>query len=193
MLRDLNPHRYNHRSYVISSGDLMSIAKAEQFELDLRRGTSKDGHGSYDVSIVPRARNIHQALWSTPLSCLRCFLACVQTLFTPHSIPGKAVASMPDLVLTNGPATATIMIFAARFVRLSYLGRLSSLRCIYVESWARVKTFSLSAKVICATGVCDKVLVQWPGLATTARSQRAWWNWYGLRTPDIEDVGWIIG
>ncbi len=44
-------------------------------------------------------------------------------------------------------------------------GTRGKLRSIYVESWARVKSLSLSARIITTLGAADRVLVQWEHLA----------------------------
>ncbi|KAL9100400.1 MAG: hypothetical protein Q9163_004222 [Psora crenata] len=143
---------------------------------------------------VPRARQIHQSLLTTPFSCFSCLLACLQLLRRHPKGWGY-----PDLVLVNGPATSLILVLATLLVRyFSFLdvnsawrsigGELEGqrrqqqqqrmtkktkkkkmdrgkLRTIYVESWARVKTPSLSLKIIHWGGLCDRVLVQWEPLA----------------------------
>lgn len=38
------------------------------------------------------------------------------------------------------------------------------MRSIYVESWARVRNLSLSARIITLVGGAERVLVQWEGL-----------------------------
>lgn len=107
---------------------------------------------------VPRARKIHQSLLTTPISSLNCLLTCIQYLYYHPS-------GYPDLILTNGPATATILIFASvmlRFFDVKGAHSRGKMRTIYVESWARVKNLSLSGKILC--WVADRVLVQWEQL-----------------------------
>ncbi|KKZ64746.1 hypothetical protein EMCG_09350 [[Emmonsia] crescens] len=81
----------------------------------------------------------------------------------------------PDIILANGPATAVCVILAAKILRT--IASLSSfpflffqqqqqqqrcLRTIFVESWARVTTLSLSGKIVLP--LVDRFLVQWDGL-----------------------------
>ncbi|EEH37376.2 UDP-N-acetylglucosamine transferase subunit alg14 [Paracoccidioides lutzii Pb01] len=88
----------------------------------------------------------------------------------------------PDIILTNGPATAVCVIIAAKILRttdsiLPFLScffqlqrpqdasprlRKRYLRTIFVESWARVTTLSLSGKIVLP--LVDRFLVQWDGL-----------------------------
>ena len=195
--RALDPASYTHRSYVVSSGDDFSAQKAIAFEARLET-KSTDGmwrgvYGSYDISFVPRARRIHQPLFTTPVDALRCLWACFAILRSPslppstssghasarsypprYQPPSSTPLTYPHLILTNGPATATILILAALLLRLvpssllPFLGlarTAGTMRCIYIESWARVRQLSLSGWLLVAGGMCDRMLVQWERLA----------------------------
>ncbi|KAJ8610306.1 hypothetical protein MRB53_038602 [Persea americana] len=89
ILRKLDCTKYNHRSYVVSSGDAFSVSKAQEFEAQLEREmletaaadeTKQQQYGWYDVSVVPRARKIHQSLLTTPWSSLKCPVGMLQGL-----------------------------------------------------------------------------------------------------------------
>lgn len=172
LLNDLDPHSYTHRSYVVSSGDDFSARKAADFERYFAR-KFPNAPESYDISFVPRARKIHQSLLTTPLSSLHCLFACFSVLRSPSAPPSPLTAhTYPDLILTNGPATATILIFACLLLRFfSVPGTSGRMRTIYVESWARVKGLSLSGKILVAVGACERVLVQWEGLSRAGRGE----------------------
>lgn len=176
LLADLDTTSYTHRSYVISSGDEFSVRKAVDFEEklatrsrldkpDVIAATNANIPSSYSLHFVPRARKIHQSLLTTPLSSLQCFKACILFL---NSSPSSALYrdNYPDLILTNGPATSILVLLAALILRFFALpGTYGKMRSIYIESWARVKTLSLSGKILVTIGAVDRVLVQWEGLA----------------------------
>ncbi|KAF7116370.1 hypothetical protein CNMCM5793_004614 [Aspergillus hiratsukae] len=205
----LDPSTYTHRTYVVSSGDDFSAARAVEFETEWLKQNSKlsfsangsDSAESYTIVTVPRARRVHQSYLTAPLSTLQCFYACLLVLRGCHPEQKSPLlrtnSPYPDVILTNGPATAVCMILAAKSLRLfHYLGSLFSLRnhldrdsprssqakrsedapapvhfrlrTIYVESWARVTTFSLSGKLLLP--FADRFLVQWPALA----GKQAW-------------------
>ena len=199
LLAGIDPKSYTHRSYVVSSGDDFSSGKAEEFEDDLAAKAKGRGkrfvddprkretglsrgciHGyirrqGYSIHTVPRARRIHQSLLTTPLSSYHCMGTCLSLLLSHHK-------GLPDLILTNGPATALIMILASTILcyfsflpSFSRFGAAGKMRVIYVESWARVKRPSLSGRVIVWFGLCDRVLVQWKGLET-----RGWGEYRGV-------------
>jgi len=213
MLRGLDPCAYNHRSYVVSSGDAFSADKAIEFEAGLvesvrgregrgsgegegvdgvnenmkkgfgaeangddersRKGEgTEETVGSYDITFVPRARRIHQTLLTTPISALHCLWACLQLLRStscPSHLHRPLRLTYPDLILTNGPGTAVIVVLASLILRFFDVDRADnsgSMRTVYAESWARVNRLSLSGRLL--VRVVDRFLVQWEGLEGVA-------------------------
>lgn len=171
---------FTHRTWVVSSGDGISAERAYQFEERVAnmstQTTLADGKdnrvmglvsGTYDIVTVPRAREIHQPAYTAPMSCLKCLWACVGVL-TQHS-NGEGQLDFPDLILCNGPATATIVVLTSillRFFDVSGCNSRHKMRTLYVESWARVKRLSLSGKLLLP--MVDRFLVQWPQLQRIA-------------------------
>ena len=188
---------------MIGTGDDFSAGRAREFERGLaaRRGEEAEQvtngkaqvgergtkmpviekqSGCYSIHTVPRARQIHQSLLTSPLSSLRCLSACLKLLRCHQN-------GYPDLILTNGPATSLILILASTVLRyFSFLlfvgpagrtvsGSSGTMRVIYVESWARVKRPSLSGRIIVWCGLCDRVLVQWKVL-----QDRGWGEYKGV-------------
>jgi beta-1,4-N-acetylglucosaminyltransferase len=58
-----------------------------------------------------------------------------------------------------------MVILAATLLKLLAIAPARKMKIIYVESWARVRTLSLSGKILLKLGICDKFLVQWESLA----------------------------
>ena len=208
----LDPSVFSYRTYAVSSGDNFSAAKAVEFETSLRDGEQRggqetgtnrqtvakdaDSQGSYSIVTVPRARRVHQSYLTAPLSTLQCFWACLLMLRGLHPdqgpLPSNILSAYPDLILSNGPATAVCVILAAKALRLCrYLNPPRNtedsvllkyqLRTIFVESWARVTTLSLSGKLLMP--FVDRFLVQWPALEGKAA-------WKGMRK--TEYVGALV-
>ena len=180
MLRSLDTKKYSPRTYVVSSGDDFSSSKAIEFENCLRANQGKDAgrEDAYDQSekrsaseefeiiTVPRARNIHQPLYTAPFSSLCCLIACIMLLIRRSKATyTSSITTSPDLIITNGPATGVIIVLASLIVKFFGLQKKGEMRSIYVESWARVKTLSLSGKILYNIGLTDRFLVQWEGLA----------------------------
>ena len=171
LMSDMDPASYTFRRYVISSGDTFSARMASRFEEELAEKARSDGtsYGAFDIKVVSRARNIHQPLWTTPMSALKCLWDCIAVLrgSPPYGLNVMKMKetghswSYPDLIIANGPATAAIFILASYLLRFFAFPGSQDMRSIYVESWARVKTPSLSGRLLLAAGMCDRFLVQW--------------------------------
>lgn len=177
LMRNIDPKKYKHRTYIVSSGDGFSTGKA--FDIEKRIQTN-DGEspvkatnagewnsitGTWDVKLVPRARKIHQPLYTTPFSALWCLLGCFRALYEIARDSRVTDGQYPDAIITNGPATAVIFILAATILKFLAVAPLWSMKVIYVESWARVKTLSLSGKILLKAGICERFIVQWETLA----------------------------
>ena len=152
MFRSLDVKKYNPRTYVVSSEDAFSSSKVAEFENRLQKiqspgpptagakskSTKGDTSVEYEILVVPRARNIHQPLYSTPFSSLRCLIACIALLIrqseATHNSP---IRTSPDLIITNGPATGVIVVLASLIVKFLGLQKRGDMRSIFVESWAR--------------------------------------------------------
>lgn len=85
------------------------------------------------------------------INCLRNFVLALRIL--PRE--------KPDLIISSGAGVSVPFIYA---------GRLLGIPCLYLESLTRVKTLSLSAKLVYP--VVDVLLVQWPGLAARYKKAR---------------------
>jgi beta-1,4-N-acetylglucosaminyltransferase len=173
MLQGLDTRLYTHRSYIVSEGDPISAQRAKAFEDDVRKSVQNAGHdekaiehiyGSYSICVVPRARDIHQSVVTASISCLRTLRVALRLLANPPDLP-RHVPRAPDVVLANGPATSAIVIFAQLILRFLDIGGASGherTRVVFVESLARVRRVSLSAKVV--RWCVDRLLVQWEEL-----------------------------
>lgn len=191
LIRDIDPRRYVHRTYIVSSGDSFSAGKASDIEKIIqakyskgsleptKAGETSSKTGTWDIKVVPRARKIHQPLYTAPFSSLWCLVGCLRSLYDASRTSKARPYEYPDVIITNGPATAVIVVFAAYILKLLGFAPASKMKIIYVESWARVKTLSLSGKILLSLGICDRFLVQWEALAkavngTGARRKVEW-------------------
>lgn len=144
------------------------------------------GPEHYDVAYLPRARRIHQSLLTTPFSSLYTLVKSFSILLgAPSLLPNQppqtahehSRADLPDLVITNGPATAVIVILASlilRFFNIRDANSRAKCKTIYVESFARVKGLSLSGKIL--SRVVDRFLVQWKELEGSGGGRAEFWG-----------------
>lgn len=194
---------YTRRTYLVSSGDTLSAQKARAFENALLKAgtdapkTSSSPDPSYTIATIPRSRKVHQSLLTAPFSTLRCVWSCFLVLFNRHP-DQKAMwpsgTGGPDLVLTNGPGNAVCIIMAAKILRYlytlispfprpgdgsRYFRRSEYPRLIFIESWARVKTLSLSGKLVLP--FADRFIVQWRDLGGYS-------SWLGGKAEYMSDL-----
>uniref|UniRef100_A0A4E9E631 UDP-N-acetylglucosamine transferase subunit ALG14 n=1 Tax=Gibberella zeae TaxID=5518 RepID=A0A4E9E631_GIBZA len=150
-----------HRRYLISSGDTMSQNHVVDYEADLKELCTKEGTqtGSYDTVTVTRARKVHQSLLTTPYTALLSILDIFPALMNPPTNVVGARMRYPTCIFTNGPATGFFVGLAAHLLKLLYVVSETSMHIIYIESWARITTLSLTGKLFYYTGIAD-VLVQ---------------------------------
>ncbi|EJD43368.1 beta-N-acetylglucosaminyltransferase [Auricularia subglabra TFB-10046 SS5] len=148
----LDPTRYTPRTYIISSGDTLSAQRAAAFE-GLTKAT---------VLEIPRARAVHQPLHTVPRTFL---ISLLHTLKVLRTVPC-------DVLLLNGPGTCVVLCVAVWLAR--FLGVRHTPRVVYVESFARVRSLSLSARIVAP--LVDRLVVQWPQLADRSRfaEYRGW-------------------
>jgi len=152
LISALDPERFNRIIYVVSSGDNLSIQKAVDFEV------SRTQNPNYSVLSIPRARRVHQSLITTPVSATLSLLFCTYHLtLRPLFIPTRPIFA--DVLILNGPGTCFVLCIA---VYISKFFGLPAPRIIYVETFARVKSLSLSGKLI--RPFADRFITQWPRL-----------------------------
>ncbi|KAE8843609.1 hypothetical protein PTNB73_09326 [Pyrenophora teres f. teres] len=144
------------------------------------------GPDHYNIAVLPRARKIHQPLLTTPFTCLYTLLSAFKPLLSsPPLLPDQppttpyeaAAADLPDLIVTNGPATAVIVVLAnliLRFFNVRGADSRGKCKTVYVESFARVKTLSLSGKLL--VRVVDRFLVQWEELEGVGGGRAEYWG-----------------
>lgn len=97
---------------------------------------------------------MHQSFLSTPLTLARSVVFCIDHVALRPLTKGRIPA---DIVLMNGPGTCVPIVAAVYMLRM--LG-LRSPKLVYVESFARVKSLSLTAKLV--RPLVDRFVLQWP-------------------------------
>ncbi|KAK5997710.1 UDP-N-acetylglucosamine transferase subunit ALG14-like protein [Cladobotryum mycophilum] len=164
-----------HRRYLISSGDAMSENHLEDYEKDLRLLCKQNNTspGTYDKKIVTRARRVHQPLWSTPLTALLSILDILPALLNPprnHKVSSGSSNSSgtlryPSQIFSNGPATGFFVALAVHLLKMFYVVPEDCMKFIYIESWARISTLSLTGKLLYHTGIADVFVTQHEAVA----------------------------
>ncbi|KYK56210.1 glycosyltransferase family protein [Drechmeria coniospora] len=175
-----------HRRYLLSSGDHTSGHQLQDYESELARlcRARHASPGSHDRRIVTRARRVHQPLWSTPLTAVLSVAGILPVLLSP---PGNEVGRRlryPTQIFSNGPATGFFVALAVHLLKIFFVAPESSMRFVYVESWARISTLSLTGKLLYYTGLADAFYVQHDEVAAKYGLVNAGEMVFNARRPD---------
>lgn len=138
LVSSLDKKKFTPRTYFVASSDEFSLKKLQEFEKD-----DKD----YEVYVIPRAREVGQSYLTSVFTSIRALVYSLLPVSTMNA----------DVLLVNGPGTCLPICF------IYMLSNLSG-KVIYVESICRVKTLSLSCKLL--RKFVSKTLVQWAELET---------------------------
>ena len=136
LITDFDFDRYGPLTLVTAATDTTSRAKAERELPQAALATARWAE-------IPRAREVGQSFESSVPSTLHALWACVHLIWT----------AAPELVLVNGPGTC---------VPVAVLARLAGARVIFVESWCRVESLSLTGRIM--YWVAHRFVVHWPEL-----------------------------
>ncbi|GAA5910700.1 hypothetical protein JCM5296_006816 [Sporobolomyces johnsonii] len=181
LVAHLDWKRFSSRIWIISSGDGLSEAKALALEKQI-------GSGSFRILRIPRARRVHQSYLTSPFTTLYSLAYCLWHIsLAPLLAGGPARRTFADLVLLNGPGSCFPIAISAFLPRLVFL---PSPALIYVESLARTRRLSLSAKLV--RPLVDRFFVQWESLrdelvAKDATRERRW-----RLKAKVEYQGWLV-
>lgn len=128
--------RQRRRLFVVGQGDSLSVSRA------------RDLFPEAAFETIPRARQVGEPLWRAVPNIVKSIIAAVRIIavYAPH------------LVILNGPGTCVPLVLACYI--LKPLG--GSAKLLYIESFARVETLSLTGKMLYR--LVDRFIVQWPDL-----------------------------
>ncbi len=173
IVEQLNCRRFSPRIYIMANTDTNSFTKITAVEEALRRKLKTGGENegmekaavrdasadpeeeAYKICYIPRSREVHQG-YATSM---------VSTLIATVYAMGVVAKHRPELILCNGPGTCVPICIAGFLARVLYLSNSS---IIFVESFCRVKTYSLTGKIL--KYLADMVIVQWPELLSQSGS-----------------------
>ena len=101
-----------------------------------------------DLIQIPRSRNVGQS-----------FFTSIFTTFYSFASSLKLILKTPDVLLVNGPGVCFPVVIS---IFLGNILGICSTSIVFIESFCRVKSLSLTAKLIYP--FCDLFFVQWPSL-----------------------------
>ena len=134
----LDTTKYCPQTYMLAETDTSSVSKLNKLKLEGK------------IELIPRSREVGQSWISTIFTTARATFACARVLWIYQ----------PKLLLCNGPGTCVPPCLIAWIYNRLFLRRT---KIIFVESICRIKTVSLTGKIL--RHIADVCLVQWPELA----------------------------
>lgn len=152
LIRNLPPERYHPLEFVKASTDTTSVGRLQAARLIVSASpiTSKTVLPPA-VHEIPRAREVGQSYISSVYSTIHAFLYAMRLI----------AGLRPDVLLCNGPGTCLPLCVAA------FIGRVMGWTCtriVFVESYCRVHTMSLTGRLLYAW--VDLCAVHWATLQT---------------------------
>uniref|UniRef100_A0A1L8E1L3 UDP-N-acetylglucosamine transferase subunit ALG14 n=3 Tax=Nyssomyia neivai TaxID=330878 RepID=A0A1L8E1L3_9DIPT len=146
IVEKMDPLRYSPRCYVLARGDTRSSEAAKEME-------NKRSATNFRIVGIKRSRSLHQSFITSIFSTIWATYECLPLILTFR----------PELVLCNGPGTCVPICLLTFFLDGLWPWR-EPVRIVFIESFCRVKSLSLTGKIL--TWFVDLFVVQWPGLAT---------------------------
>lgn len=140
LVEALNDDMYSPKTFVFAKTDTVTQDK-------LKNKTNQ----KFDTFGIPRAREVGQSWFTSIVYTFYAFLVSILLIWKKR----------PKLVLVNGPGTCVPIVLATRL--LSWM-RIFKTQIVFVESICRVKTLSLSARILMTFRLLDETIVQWPEL-----------------------------
>jgi len=144
LLKTMDPAKYAPMLYVIATTDSTSLQRIETFE------SERPTPAPYRILRIPRSREVGQSYVTSAFTTLYALVFAV----------GVVLRARPSLLLCNGPGTCIPICASALLLRV--LG-IKYVTIIYAESVCRVKSLSMSGKIM--IHFADQFLVQWPQMA----------------------------
>ncbi|GAA5844843.1 hypothetical protein JCM5353_006405 [Sporobolomyces roseus] len=179
LVSNLDWNRFTSRTWIISSGDQLSESKALELEEEI-------GSGHFRILKIPRARRVKQSYLTSPFTTLYSLAFCLWHIsFSPLSYSRQR--KFADLILLNGPGSCVPIATSAFLPKLFFL---PSPLMIYVESLARTRRLSLSAKLV--RPLVNRFFVQWESLRVELIKKEKGKNESWRLTARVEYQGWLV-
>lgn len=142
LITNLDFTKYSPRYYIMAKTDKTSYTKVKNFE-DTKH------ENSYEIVQIPRSRVVGQSYITSVFTTLYSIFYSIPIIFKIR----------PDLILCNGPGTCIPICLLSFLLKAACI---SNTRIVFIESFCRTETFSLSGKILMY--FADNFLVQWPSL-----------------------------
>jgi beta-1,4-N-acetylglucosaminyltransferase len=155
-----------YRLHVVTQGDNSSRKQILDFE-DWRASQRTRVSGAYDIHTIPRARMVGQSWLTTPFTFLGSFRGIWDALRVSLPLSSSITSKIqyPDAILMNGPGTAFVVAAIVHMMKILSIIPLNRAHIIYVESFTRVDSLSLTGKLLWWSDMADIFITQHKGVA----------------------------
>lgn len=164
----LPKHGNTHRRYVVTAGEDLSVKRIEKMENGLSKRFEAHGvdGGTFDIYTIRRTRMVHQSFFTTPFTTAKCIQDVIWMLMasSPPAL-SQEVRQFPDVIVTNGPGTGFVISLIAYLLRMTWLIPAGKCKIVFIESFAKVRTLSMTGKLFHHLKIADRLIVQHPPLA----------------------------
>ncbi|XP_020290972.1 UDP-N-acetylglucosamine transferase subunit ALG14 homolog [Pseudomyrmex gracilis] len=147
IVQRLNVKNYSPRVYVHAQTDKLSSEKVRDLET---------GNKDYNIVDIYRSREVRQSYFTSVWTTVLATLNSISILWRER----------PELILCNGPGTCVPLCVVAFLLKALCF---SQTVIVFIESFCRVKTFSLTGKILYY--LADYVIVQWAYLSKPVYSR----------------------
>lgn len=149
ILKELDPRKYDPRTYIVADSDTTSQSKVVEIESEYKKvtGLKLDYHNVVKIS---RSRHVNQSYFTSIFTTLRSVVECIPLIYHHR----------PELILCNGPGTCIPVCIITFLMKIFFVH--TKCKIVFVESFCRVKTLSLSGKIL--VEFADVFVVNWPKL-----------------------------
>lgn len=142
IVKQLNKSKYWPRIYLSATSDTTSDNKIHEIE--------HNKQNDYEIHKIYRSRTVHQSYTTSIFTTMYSVLTTIPLMLRIR----------PQLILTNGPGTCVPICFVAFLFKLLCIN--NDCRIVFVESYCRVQTLSLTGKIL--LWITDLFVVQWKHL-----------------------------
>lgn len=145
LIKRLDPEKYSPCQFVLANTDRTSEEKIKTCDIPVVRRQSTQWF------TIQRSREVRQSYVTTVFTSLKALLESIVLI----------ARQQPELLICNGPGTCVPLCYALFLLRM--VGINTHSRIVFVESFCRVHTLSLTGKLLYY--ISDHFVVQWPALA----------------------------
>lgn len=151
MVQRLSPKFYHPIHYCKASSDSTTFDRLQTAQKNAIGNSNQSIHQNpILIHDIPRSREVGQSYWTSAISTIYALMFAVVMV----------ARIRPRLVLCNGPGTCIPVCFSVLMFRI--LGYMPSCRIVFIESFCRVQTLSLTGKLLYRTA--DLFVVHWKEL-----------------------------